>query len=120
VATFDRDKWILKYLMSRLSEMWGWWPPRREVLDAAFTWHEGKMKWRCATCPTLCERGEREVDHIDPVGPRPKVLSEYMPYADRKLCPKENLRVLCKPCHKSKTGGEAKARAVTRKANKNV
>jgi 5-methylcytosine-specific restriction endonuclease McrA len=65
----------------------------------------------CNACGKLCKDTERDIDHIDPVGPMP----EY-PFCDNSLeiwirrlfCNADNLQVLCKECHKAKTARERK------------
>lgn len=109
----EQEKWILKYLMSRLTQCWGWWPERRYVLDRA---RRGPAHWECSECGRICTQSEREVDHIVARGPRPKSLAEFLPYVERTLCDRTNLRVLCKAtCHRKKTASDAKARAKKRR-----
>jgi 5-methylcytosine-specific restriction endonuclease McrA len=108
----ELEKWILKYLLSRLTQMWGWHVERRAVLDAA---RVGFDKWRCAECGKVCGRTEREVDHVIARGPRPKTLKEFEPYVRATLCSRENLRVLCKPCHKVKTAADGKKRRASKR-----
>ena len=61
---------------------------------------------KCSICGVLCRDTERDVDHIDPVGEMPSWPFEngaLEAWIRRLFCKKENLRVLCKPCHKQIT-----------------
>ena len=49
-----------------------------------------------------------EVDHINPVVSIQDGFIDWNEFIKRLYCGKENLQVLCKPCHKIKTKNERK------------
>ena len=85
-----------------------------EIKNAAYSKEKGVRggkRWDCAKCKQ--SSAKVEVDHIDPVVPLG--LSSYdlsiEEYYERvHLCPRENLQVLCIPCHQEKSKDENKKR----------
>ncbi len=63
------------------------------------------VTYRCAICDKLSAKVH--VDHHPiPVGKQPEFpyeIEELIAYIRRMLCSKDNLRVLCVPCHKAHT-----------------
>lgn len=115
----QRDKFLLKELLRHCSRMWKMYPGRKAVKYAE------KGKFTCQGCGFSRRRPKHpyskegkladrkiaalfEVDHIKPVGRRPKTLKGFMKYLDRKFCAVLNLRRLCKPCHKIKSAEDRK------------
>ena len=108
----------MKFLWSDIRNAWRHWSPnRREVLDAAMVKIAKRKKdgtlskvfvkhWICAKCgePVI----ERDVDHIDQVGAAPRCDEDVGDAAKRLFCEINNLRVLCKPCHKKVTAAQRK------------
>lgn len=85
------------------------WPPKYEALkDACVGQKENKKTKRmakhyeCASCHKEFTQPNVEVDHIVPIGSC-KTWDEFI---NRLFCEKDNLQVLCKPCHKIKTKEE--------------
>lgn len=85
------------------------WPPKWEVLKDAFsrTGVNPKTKrtaklYLCAQCKEENSSKDVQVDHVEPIGPT-KTWDEFI---ERLFCEKDNLQVLCKPCHKKKTKEE--------------
>jgi 5-methylcytosine-specific restriction endonuclease McrA len=60
--------------------------------------------YKCASCEKEFTSTNVQVDHIEAIGS----CSTWDEFIDRLFCEKENLQVLCKPCHKIKTKKEKK------------
>lgn len=88
------------------------WPPKWTTLSEAL---EGVRRnkntgrrakhFRCAGCSGLFVQTAVQVDHIAPIG---RDL-DWNQFIERLFCEKENLQVLCKPCHKEKSKRENQA-----------
>ncbi len=115
----ERDKFILKEFLRHVPILWRRFPGRKAVK------YVHKSKFVCELCGFSRKRPKHpysrdgkaadrkvaaqfEVDHITPVGKKPTRLEGLIAYARRKLCLPSNLRVLCKDCHKGKTGKDRK------------
>lgn len=61
----------------------------------------------CHMCSTVWIKGF-QVDHIKPLGPRPRMWSELGPYAEKMF--ERKCQLLCKSCHKIKTDTERERR----------
>lgn len=77
----------------------------RHKVDAAW--------YKCEVCNEEFKITQLEVDHVIPVGPTPGSKNAdpnltWDEFIQRVFCSYENLRVLCKPCHRSKTSVERK------------
>ena len=86
-------------------------PPRNEVLNKSKTVKKknpktGRMAqfYKCAKCKKEFTSKDVQVDHINPIG-FDKTWDEFI---DKLFCEKENLQVLCVPCHKKKSKEEQK------------
>jgi len=88
------------------------WPPKWQVLEEAKTEKKtnvstGRMAqhYRCRLC--LCEfpASTVEVDHITPVVGAGG-FTTWDDYIENMFCDKDNLQVVCKPCHKIKSKQE--------------
>ena len=89
-------------IRSALRKIWSWSSDRKKVSDAA---RIRKGWYVCAECGE--EVKKIDIDHIDPVGPTPgsRVAPEgytWDEFMSRLFCDIENLRAVCKPCHKAK------------------
>lgn len=87
------------------------WGPKYETLASAKTVKKvnelsGRVAqhFRCANCQGEFPAKLVDVDHITPIG-FDKTWDEFI---NGLYCEKENLQVLCKPCHKAKTLKEKK------------
>lgn len=115
----ERKKFIVREVLRHTSRMWKMYPGRKEVKYA------DDRKFTCVSCHRIVLRPakrysnlgrvvdraaarEFEVDHVEPVGKRPKAVSGLTKYLNRKFCSIDNLRLLCKKCHKEKTGSDRK------------
>lgn len=72
-------------------------------------WYKGKRRrvsYKCNRCSDMFGRAEIHVDHIDPVIPIGKKITDitFNVYFDRLFT--DHLQVLCKLCHKAKTKEE--------------
>lgn len=66
--------------------------------------------YTCAECKYEFPAKEVQVDHISPVVVPSEGFVSWDKFITRLFCDKQNLQVLCKPCHKNKTAEEKKAR----------
>lgn len=87
------------------------WPPKYQVLNEAKTDKKTNEKsgriaqhYRCAGCSSDFPAKDVQVDHISPIG----YDKSWDDWIDGLFCERENLQVLCKPCHKIKTQQEKK------------
>jgi 5-methylcytosine-specific restriction endonuclease McrA len=100
------------FIRSCLRRAWSRYPVRYQVLKEAqkpYTGTDKRTKWlyECADCSQDFKTKEVEVDHIVGAGSL-KDYSDLAGFCERLFCEKDNLRVLCKPCHKKRTDEERK------------
>ena len=93
------------------------WGPKQEALkDACIGQKTNKRTGRqakhylCSECGGFFIARDVQVDHIDPVVDPEVGFVDWETFIDRLFCEKENLQVLCKPCHKEKTKAERQVR----------
>jgi 5-methylcytosine-specific restriction endonuclease McrA len=74
-----------------------------------------RVFYRCDVCGGEFPAKNIQVDHVQPVGPTPG--SKLAPpeltwdtFIGRLFCPAENLKTVCKTCHKKKTDKETAER----------
>lgn len=100
---------------------------RRKALDASLLkdYHDPSRKrvtrWgKCSSCQTLTPLYLLEIDHVEPVQPLGTTLDEMScdELVDRIWCNENNLKAICKPCHKSKSSIENKERRRIKKDKK--
>jgi 5-methylcytosine-specific restriction endonuclease McrA len=106
-----------QFIRSGLRQGAKYWPPKRETMEAACTVVEtgGEFKsgskegqprtakrWTCASCDQLFPATGVQVDHIIPAGSL-KSPEDLVPFVAGLFCARENLQVLCKDCHHTKT-----------------
>lgn len=91
------------------------WPPKFETLNDAcvgqkINWKTGRVAkhYLCNACKQEFTSKDVEVDHISPVVDPATGFVDWDTFIGRLYCPKENLQVICKPCHKIKTKEERK------------
>ena len=100
------------------------WPPKFVVLSEAkrgkkINSSSGRLAehFECSSCKESFPAKEVQVDHIEPVVD-PKVgFVDWDTFISRLFCEAENLQVLCKPCHLSKTKLEKDERKLKGKTN---
>lgn len=66
-----------------------------------------KSEYQCAVCLVHFPDKDVEVDHIKPCGSL-KDYSDLPSFVSTMFCEEDNLRVICKPCHKIKTAEDRK------------
>jgi len=66
--------------------------------------------YKCAMCKNDFSSTNVQTDHVLPVVCPVEGFVSWDVYIERLFCPKENLQVLCKPCHKEKSLSETKER----------
>jgi len=110
------DTWTtaryFSFIRSALRRAWTKYPVRYQVMDKAKTPYQGKdkrTKWmyKCASCEGLFKSTEVQVDHIKPAGTL-KTYADLPSFVKTLFCEADNLQVLCKKCHDTKTKEERK------------
>lgn len=93
------------------------WPPKYQVLNEAKTEKKVNTKtkrmgqhFQCAACAKDFPSSQVQVDHIEPIVSTEDGFTSWKDFIERLYCEKENLQVLCKPCHSLKTKKERDAR----------
>ena len=99
------------YIMSKLRQVFTWYPPRAEARKLA---RHSSGLYKCAKCADLFDRVETDVEHTEPVVPL-SGFDNWTNVINRLFCTIEGLKIFCKPCHKEKTKWEAGERARLRK-----
>lgn len=97
------------FIRSALRQAWNKYPVKYQALKQAEVGKQVNQKtgrlakhYRCNICQQHFPAKEVQVDHIVDVG----TLKDYpdLPvFVDRLFCGVEDLQVVCKPCHQSKT-----------------
>ena len=59
-------------------------------------------KYKCSHCKEMFRATEVQVDHIIPAGSL-QSFDDLQGFAERLFCGPENLQLVCKPCHITKT-----------------
>lgn len=96
------------------------WPPKWEVLKDAQRPYKGpkksqKYEYQCDECTEWFVQKDVEVDHIIPCGSL-KTYDDLPGFVRRLFVGKDGLRVVCKPCHKTKTQEARKSGNDTKRA----
>ena len=97
------------FVTSALRSAFRRWPPKFDVLKAAFVDRRINQKsgrlashYRCAACEGDFPQSNVQVDHVKPISD----WSDWGEAIERLFCEADNLQVLCKPCHKKKSASE--------------
>jgi 5-methylcytosine-specific restriction endonuclease McrA len=116
---FNGGKWteakFHSFVKSALRAASRKWPPKFETINDAYVGTQinassGRLAkhFRCAACAGLFTSTNIQVDHIHAIID-PKIgFTNWDDVVSAMFCEKENLQVLCKPCHKIKTAEERK------------
>lgn len=92
---------------------------RRNVIEKAIIkgYSDPKRKavkfWvKCETCGKMEAKSNVQIDHREPLIPIDSSLEEmtWDQVVDRLWCDEDNLAIICKPCHRSKSSAEMKER----------
>jgi 5-methylcytosine-specific restriction endonuclease McrA len=102
------------FIRSALRQAWSKYPVKYQVLNdnrRPFTGEDKRTKWeyQCAECEKWFKSKEVQVDHIESAGSL-KSYEDLPDFVRRLFCEADNLQVMCKPCHKTKTQEERKRR----------
>jgi 5-methylcytosine-specific restriction endonuclease McrA len=94
-------------IRSALRQKSRWWKPIFEAKKKARRNYKGPNKrqryeYQCAICKKWHSDKSVEVDHIIPAGSL-MCSDDLKGFVERLFCEVDNLRVLCKPCHKKVT-----------------
>jgi hypothetical protein len=111
-GTMTEAQW-LAWVRSALRSKWLRWPPRAEALKAARRSYRGpktqqKWEYKCAMCTEWFMQKEVEVDHYPEDAGSILSSDDIGPFVNRLYCETDNLRILCKPCHKVYTLASSK------------
>ena len=72
--------------------------------------------WKCASCQEHFKKHEVQKDHINPVvSVNSEKVNDMNSYVETLFCEPENIQILCKPCHATKTQNEGILRVQARK-----
>lgn len=77
-----------------------------------------RVEYICSNCDEWFMGKDVQVDHTIPVVDPVEGFIDWNTFVERLFCDPNNLKVLCKPCHKVKTDQEKATRAVHRKLAK--
>lgn len=104
----DWSKTLDGYFISFARKAFRWSPAYRAALKRAFVEkREGVEYYRCESRGEIIARSDKQVDHIVPVVPVGSVWNRsWDDYKKGLFVSAEGLQVLCKSCHKKKTGSE--------------
>lgn len=87
------------------------WPPRLNVLKAAYVGQQissvsGRLSkhYQCNECSEAFPQSRINLDHVRPVGTK----RDDWKWISRLLVPEKGWQVLCEQCHNKKTFGEEK------------
>lgn len=99
-----------QFIRSALRQAWSRYPVRHQVLNRASRPYKGKDKrrkkeYQCSQCDNWFMQKEVEVDHVEPCGTL-KSYNDLPRFVSTLLCEEDNLRVVCKPCHRKITRGD--------------
>lgn len=109
-----KNKKLKSRVIGILRKSWVRDKVRTEVLGDA---RIERGKYLCEQCKTIIGPKEIDIDHKEPVIPLTGWVS-FDDYIERLFCGKDNLRVLCKDCHKSVTKVQTEQRAIFRRLKK--
>ena len=121
LKTRDGGEWtdarFRSFVISALRAASRRYPPKYKALKNAFVGkkinaksNKMAMHYKCAACRKIFVAVDVQVDHIEPVVDPIKGFETWDIFINRLFCEIENLQVLCKPCHKTKTENERKAK----------
>jgi 5-methylcytosine-specific restriction endonuclease McrA len=89
---------------------------RNQALVAA---RVGRNQYLCASCKLIFTRKEVQIDHIEPVTPITG-WDSLDSFVTRLKVPIDKLQIICKTCHKTKSGAENETRRTSKRNKKNI
>jgi 5-methylcytosine-specific restriction endonuclease McrA len=94
-----------------LRRLWRFSPERRDFLEKVRFKQDGVWSVKCAHCWTFMRQNDAHVDHVIPVGTLPGSKKSTLDDSWDKVIynlfwKPDNLQILCKDCHRSKTNQE--------------
>lgn len=96
-------------IRSDLRKRWMMFPERKKALVRAEVGKQvnkatGRLAthYRCAECGEAFVQKGVDVDHIEDCGTL-KCFNDLPKFVERLFCKADNLKILCKDCHKKKT-----------------
>ena len=94
------------FIRSALRMAWQKYPVKWQVKKAAarpsqLNDKRTKFEYQCSECGGWFKGKETEVDHIEPAGEL-KSYEDLPRFVENLFCEADNLRVLCKKCHKAR------------------
>jgi len=108
------DTWTesryFQFIRTALRGAFSRYPVKYQVLKASQRYVTGqrhKYEHQCAECNEWFKGKEVQVDHIKPAGSL-KCYDDLPSFVSNLFCEADNLQVLCKSCHKTKTAEERK------------
>lgn len=102
------------FIRSNLRRAWTKYPVKFHVLNKARRPYKGddartKWEYKCSICTKWWKMKQVEVDHIKPAGAL-RCYADLPSFVNNLLCEEDNLRVVCKECHKIVTEEQRKNR----------
>ena len=94
------------FVRSGLRQKWVRWPVRYQVLNKARRTVKGKRhkyEYKCSVCNKWWKQKEVEVDHYPESCGSLKSYDDLPRFVRALFCEEDNLRIICKPCHKAHT-----------------
>lgn len=82
--------------------------------DALVAARVGRNQYLCASCKLIFPRKEVQIDHIEPVTPITG-WDSLDGFVTRLKVPTTQLQIICKECHKKKSGEENEIRRTSKK-----
>lgn len=103
-----------KYAFAKaaLRRVSSWWWAMSEAMDRAKV---ARGLYACAMCHEHFKKKEVQRDHISPVVSTDGVKNDMNSYIETLFCEPENIQILCKPCHLTKSAVENEQRKEHRK-----
>jgi len=112
--TYNNGEWTKarfhSFVKSALRSASQRWPPKFQTLKEAFVGKRTNPKtgrlasfYKCNICKDSFPAKDVQVDHIKPIINPSLGFETWDSVIEALFCEKENLQVVCKPCHSLKT-----------------
>ena len=101
------------FIRSMLRQGWSRYPVKfqaKKAVERTVTGKRHRFEYRCAHCSGWFMGKHTQVDHIIPAGTL-RCFEDIGEFCRRLFCELDNLQVLCKPCHTTKTNEERRLRS---------